>query len=204
MAKQKPLVDPDPRWTSEVAPAPGDLRMVQGFLNADFTDPPALADWLEFWDLLPPGTSLHDDDLRRSTEVCGALRSLVAANHGEAVSAKSVELLDQAVTEAQFRVRFEADGQARFEAAEGRLDGALARLFGLVAVAQSEGTWPHLRICAIPSCRAVFFAKSRRGKFCSRRCNSRGSSLTYRHRNLERIRTKDRNDIMHRRFHQKQ
>ena len=42
--------DPDPRWTSKLPPAPGDLRLVQAFVNTadlragtDFDGPAALA-----------------------------------------------------------------------------------------------------------------------------------------------------------------
>lgn len=48
--RKSPQSDPDPRWTSELAPAPGDLRIVQSFVNTadlalgtDLAGPEALA-----------------------------------------------------------------------------------------------------------------------------------------------------------------
>ena len=33
MAKRRPPGSDDPRWTSDVAPAPGELKIVQAFVN---------------------------------------------------------------------------------------------------------------------------------------------------------------------------
>lgn len=58
MATTSRPVDNDPRWTSKLRPAPGDLRRVQSFLNManpaeQLTSPQALGDWLALWDLVP-------------------------------------------------------------------------------------------------------------------------------------------------------
>ena len=85
MAKKKKPTDP--RWTSDLRPAPGELQLVQAFLNtADFTQKPdvasprAVAHCLGIWGLVPPTTRLGDGDLRRAIEVRDALRALLAAN----------------------------------------------------------------------------------------------------------------------------
>ena len=52
--RRKTGSDGDPRWTSELPPAPEELRILQAFLNTvdlrggtDFAGPEALAEWLE-------------------------------------------------------------------------------------------------------------------------------------------------------------
>jgi hypothetical protein len=133
--------DPDPRWTSELPPAPGELRIVQSFVNADFaqgTDldgPEALVRWLAHWSLVPADAKLGGSGLQRAIEVREAMRALIIANYGSAVHEAFAARLDQAAKAAPILVRFDPAGRTRFEAAAGDLDGALARLFGIVAVA---------------------------------------------------------------------
>ncbi len=207
MGKKDPTGQ-DPRWTSELTPAPGDLRLLQAFLNTadpaegtDLVSPRALNDWLELWDLVPRGTVLGDGDLRRALEVREALRGLLVARGGGVTSEEAVRRLEQATAAATIRVRFGAEGRARLEPAADGLDAALARLCGIVAAAQFEGTWRRMKICVGKSCGAVFFdfSKNLSGKWCSPRCGSRSSSLNYRRRNLARIRDQDRRDAYYRR-----
>jgi len=98
-------------------------------------------------------------------------------------------------------VRFGADGRTRFEPSGDGLDGALARLCGIVATAQLEGTWTRFKICVGKTCKAVYFDASRNrcARWRSARCGSRSSSLTYRHRNLKSIRDVDRMSAKYRR-----
>ncbi len=68
MTKKK-RTDNDPRWTSKLKPAPGDLRLLQAFLNTagrELDNPQALADWLELWGLVSPGIQLDQSDLERT------------------------------------------------------------------------------------------------------------------------------------------
>jgi len=205
MPKKKPT--PDPRWTSHLKPAPGDLRTLQAFLNTasppaetDFASPRSLTDWLVLWELVPPGAVLGDDDLRRALEVRDALRALVALPDGEAPKREALRSLERPA--ASIRVQFGDEGHARFEPDADGLDAALARLCGLVVAAQLEGTWRRLKTCFSESCGAVFydFSKNAAGKWCSSRCASRGSSLTYRRRNLKMVRDIDRRNAWYRRF----
>lgn len=201
MARQRhSRADGDLRWTSDLPPAPGELRIVQAFVNtadlrkkSDFADPRALVDWLAHWGLVARDLELAAGDLERATALREALRSLCLANHGGAVSEAVVERLDLVAAAAALRVRFTSGGRAYFEAASDGVDGALARLCGMVAAAQLDGTWKRLKSCAEKSCRAAFydFSRNRAAKWCSARCGSRISSLGYRHRNLAEIRKID-------------
>ena len=104
-----------------------------------------------------------------------------------------VARLDRAAKAAPIQVRFGPGGRARFEATAQDLDGALARLCGIVAAAQLDGSWERLKICSGTVCRAAFFdfSKNRSAKYCQVQCGNRISALAYRHRHLTEIRQID-------------
>ncbi|HEX9735456.1 MAG TPA: CGNR zinc finger domain-containing protein [Thermoanaerobaculia bacterium] len=189
--------DSDPRWTSKLPPAPGELRIVQSFVNtADFargTDlegPEALVRWLAHWSLVPEDAVLDAADLERAIEVREALRALIMANHGAAASDVFAARLDRTAKAAPILVRFDPAGRTRFEAVADDLDGALARLFGIVAGAQLDGSWERLKVCSGAVCRTAFydFSTNRSALYCHARCGYRASSLAHRHRNLKEVR----------------
>ncbi len=207
MAKKKKPTDP--RWTSDLRPAPGELQIVQALLNtADFTrqpdvaSPQAVAHCLGIWRLVPPTTHLTDGELERAIEVRDALRSLLVANQWNKATDAAAKRLDRAVADAMIRPRFAADGRLHLEPVPDDLDGALARICGIVAVAQLGGTWERMKICPGKKCRAAFydFSRNQSAKWCSPRCGSRRSSLAYRQRNLESIRRRDRGSAIFRRM----
>ena len=178
---------------SVVNPAPGNLRIVQELLNtADYRrkaegleSPRALAGWLVARDLLPAGTDLADEDLRRAIDVREGLRALTAANNGRPLDASAVERLGRALGAASFRLVFDSEGRGSFVPASRSCEDALGHIAGIVAAAQLEGTWPRLKACANDACRGVFYdlSKSQSGKWCSmRRCGNQLKSLAYRKR----------------------
>jgi len=199
--RQSPRSDPDPRWTSELPPAPGDLRIVQAFVNTadlargtDLDGPAELARFLAHWSLASADAELDDADLARAVDLREALRSLIRANRGKrAVSDAVVARLDQAASAATVRVRFETGGRTRFEAAADHLDGALARLCAIVAAAQIDDSWRSMKICSGTVCRAAFFDFSRNhsAKYCQVQCGNRISALSYKRRHLEHRRKMD-------------
>jgi len=73
MARAKKVSDDaagDPLWTSHLKPAPGELRIVQAFVNTEggakaadgVASPRMLAAWLERWRLLPASAELTADE----------------------------------------------------------------------------------------------------------------------------------------------
>ncbi len=178
-----------PRQASDLKLAPGDLGLVQAFVNTadlehgtdELDSPAALAGWLADRGLLSAETELRREDLERILEAREALRALLAANGGRPAAAEVLDRLDRLAATAPAVVRFPRDGKTRFEAGAKGVDGALGRLFAAVAVAMArvEGLWPRLKVCAAPGCRAVFFdgSKNLAGKWCSqRRCGNRAAS----------------------------
>ncbi len=193
----------DARWTSELKPAPGDLRLLQAFLNTgdrELDSPQAFADWLELWGLMAPGIQLEQRDLERTIEVREATRTLFARAPAVAVDAAAARL-DEAMAVATMRARFGTGGRIRLEPASGGLDGALARLCALLAEAQFGGTGRRLKICGARNCGAAFFddSKNRARKWCSPRCGSRVTSMNFRRRNLEEVRKRERLNVYRRR-----
>jgi predicted RNA-binding Zn ribbon-like protein len=171
---------------SDLDPAPGDLRIVQRLVNTadhehgtdELATPEALATWLTRHGLLAKGTKLTQTDLDWARDAREALRDALAANNG-GDPAKAAARLDRIAARSPVVVRFSADCKSRLEPGSDDVDGALGRIFAIVALAQVDGSWARLRACAAAECRAAFYdpSKSRTGKWCSmRRCGNRRNS----------------------------
>ena len=191
MGRKNDGAQADPRWRSHIEPAPGDLRIVQAWVNSDrsgrgeeLSGARALADWLERWNLLSRGTELEPADHQQALEARVGLRALIRAIQGPPPSPEILAALDRAAAAAHLRARFLADGGVRLEPAASGLGAALVRLFEIVALAQRSGRWRRLKLCQRPDCRAAFYDYSPgvSAKWCSRRCGNKGSSKTYRGR----------------------
>ncbi len=177
----------DPRWTWELAPAPGELRLVHAFVvtgegRERLSSPGALADWLALWELTPAAAELGAAELEQALEVRRAMRALIAANSGVALDKAEVKRLDHALRHIPFRLRFR-DGVVRYEPDADGFDGALARLAAVLERTR-EGPWRRLKVCRDESCARVFYDSSRTitGKWCTPRCGSRLSARRYRQR----------------------
>ncbi len=174
----------------ELPPAPGELRLVQAFVNtADLligTDqlatPRSLADWLAQRGLLPVGTELTAADLERVKEVRESLRSLIAA--GAAAERELVEAFDDAMAGAELRPRYVPGEGVRFEPSVAGVDGALARLAAILERAQSDKLWRRFKVCAGITCRALYYdySTNHSAKWCRPRCGNRLSAKASRRR----------------------
>ncbi len=176
--------------------APGDLRIVQGFVNtADLqagTDalasPAGLADWLVSHALLPPGSQLEDAGARRAIEFRERLRAMLRG--GESASRELGAAVDETLASALVCSRFEAGGVLHLAPANAGLDGALGRLLAIIAAAQRDGHWSRFKICASVTCRAAFYDHStnRTGLWCLPNCGSLVRGQEYRRRQKQRRR----------------
>jgi predicted RNA-binding Zn ribbon-like protein len=167
--------------------APGELGLVQRFVNtADLeqgtdalADPRAVNAWLR-----ANGVAADIDAAGRERIVAirEAIRALLLANHGGAPDPQAVAALDRA---AAITVAFDAGGAARLEPAHGGADGVIARLLGIVARAQAEGTWPRLKACPNETCHWAFYDRSRNRSrtWCAMSvCGNRAKARSYRAR----------------------
>lgn len=174
-------------------PAPGDLRLVQAFLNTndieagvdELRNPAALRDWLAANGLLDAGTVLSEADLRLALQVREALRGLVLAHHEGSADPRDVRTLNRAAEDARLRVRFEADGGTALSPGRPGVDGAIARLLAIVHLASIEGTWSRVKACRSDACRWVYYDRSRNrsSAWCSMaECGNREKARAYRRR----------------------
>ncbi len=175
--------------------APGPLALVQAFVNTQYgqqrrayvklTSPEELRAWLVAHDLLADGTPVTEGDFRRVLLLREALRSLLRANNETGMLASLVEVLNHLASNAPLTVRFHHDGSPTLEPAIAGVDGALARLVGIVFTAMMDGTWARLKACRNDRCQKAFYdtSKNRSGAWCSMAgCGSRLKARAYRHR----------------------
>ena len=188
------------RWAELLPPAPGELKIVQAFLNTDdpksgteeLASPWALGEWLARWGLLSGDVELGDAELEQALEVRGGLRALVRTNLGGRIDTATATRLDQAAEAALLRVRFDSRGANRFETAADGFQGALGHLFRIVAVARLGELWPRLKVCPFETCGRCFYDASRYGtrKWCSmKQCGNVIKGRAWRRRNPRRRKT---------------
>jgi predicted RNA-binding Zn ribbon-like protein len=175
--------------------APGQLVLVQALVNTQYgqgrrehvelRSPEHLRVWLVAHRLLADGTPVTEGDFRRVLLLREALRGLLRANNDSGTSASQEEVLNHLASNAPLTVRFHSDGLPTLEPDIAGVDGALARLVGIVFTAMMNGTWGQLKACRNDRCQKAFYDTSRNhsGAWCSMAgCGSRDKARVYRHR----------------------
>jgi predicted RNA-binding Zn ribbon-like protein len=190
------------RWREESQPqpggrdpAPGELALVQSFINSHFDlvvehgrdllgTPAGLEDWLAARGMIDaPHGLLSAEDLRRAVTVREALRGLAgpalqagdrpragapARTSGPAAGAYAD--LNGAARGAPVEVRFSERGPGFVAApAAAPLDRALGVLLAIAARAMIDGSWERLKVCPGDRCGWAFYDHSRNqsGRWCS-------------------------------------
>jgi predicted RNA-binding Zn ribbon-like protein len=197
VTKATPLSNPRTveRQPGDRAPAPGDLGLIQSFVNTswdldhdgeeELRSPRELAAWLSERRLLGSGTKLTTADLRRALDVREGLRALLFVNNGATLDEAAIERLNRAFGRTALAVRFEADTGPELASRGRDLDAALGSLASIVAVAQIDGSWSRLKACRGVHCGWAFYDHSRNqsGHWCSMSiCGSRAKAREYRRR----------------------
>jgi len=191
------------------APAPGELALVQSFINSHydlevehgadlFATPDALAAWLRRRGLLGSGESLEAADARSARAVREALRSIAGANGDPDRSAPrhAIAALDGAARGVAVGIRF-TGGEPRFVAASGAgLELALGVVLAITARAMIDGSWSRLKVCPGEHCGWAFYDHSRNqsGRWCSMAvCGGRAKARSHyrRHHGERRHRGRD-------------
>jgi predicted RNA-binding Zn ribbon-like protein len=183
------------RQPGDRTPAPGDLGLVQAFVNSrwdlensqeeQLRSPSELAAWLAERRLLEPGTSLTTADLKRALDVREGLRALLFVNNGATRDDAAIERLNRALGRTKLAVQFGPDGTPGLTSKGRHLDAALGSLASIVAVAQIDGSWSRLKACRGVHCGWAFYDHSRNqsGSWCSMTlCGSRSKAREYRRR----------------------
>lgn len=158
----------------------------------------ATRSWLVRHGLLVDDARISEGDVRRTRGAREALRTLLRANtparqhtsvpqaSESAVSgaaavtpdqiAEARETLNAIAAYAPLTVRFRGADRATLEPDIAGVDGALARLLAIVALAQADGSWSQLKVCANEACGAAFYdtSKNHSGVWCAMgRCGNR-------------------------------
>jgi predicted RNA-binding Zn ribbon-like protein len=183
------------RQPGDRTPAPGDLGLVQAFVNTRWDldneleeqlgTPSDLAAWLGERRLLEPGTKLTRSDLKRALDVREGLRALLFVNNGAEPDVDAIERLNRALGGTALAVRFDAATPPELAPRGRSLDAAFGALTSMIAVAQIEGSWRRLKACPGVHCGWAFYDHSRNlsGSWCSMAtCGSRSKAREYRRR----------------------
>lgn len=142
--------------------APGDLAIVQSFLNTAATgtgdrarpdllaNPEALRRWAIEVGLSAVGTPPEDPEyaVESLRHLRRALRAtLVAGGGGDSI-------------DADVRLRLDDEGTVRI-ATEGGGTSIAGQVLGIVLAAQIRGDWRRLKICALAACSAAYYDRSK-------------------------------------------
>jgi predicted RNA-binding Zn ribbon-like protein len=174
--------------SSDRAPAPGPLRLVQEFVNTLdaeegrdlLADPGTFSAWLQEQGLAVTDAAPGDRDLAALTELREALRSLLRVNAGGKPDPAAAALVNRLSAGAPVRVEIGPDGTATLRGA-----GVMAAVLAAVGTAMLDGSWPRLKACVDPECGWAFYDRSRNrsGQWCDMAvCGSRHKVRAYRSR----------------------
>jgi predicted RNA-binding Zn ribbon-like protein len=183
----------DEHATTETRTPPGDLALVEAFLNTtsferdedELAEPADMTAFLHEHELADPGETFDADGVARLLELREALRALLLSHHGEEVDRGAVASLEAAAAGAPLIVAFAPDGETRLEPALGGVEGVLGRLLAIVARAEADGTWHRMKACPADDCRWAFYdhSRNRSRTWCDMAvCGNRAKARTYRTR----------------------
>jgi predicted RNA-binding Zn ribbon-like protein len=140
---------------------------VQEFVNtADrrrgrdlLTSDRSLERWLDAHDLLGHGHVVDDADVALAHEVREALRAFFDPRH--APGSEPADVLNDVVRRAGVVPYVNPSGVVRLKPTVGGAVGGLGRIVAISLLALLDGSGVHLKACAAPECRALFFDGSR-------------------------------------------
>jgi predicted RNA-binding Zn ribbon-like protein len=173
--------------------APGRLETLQRFVNTYNKDFPPEWDrlgtpakaraWLLRKRLVAPPVRITYVDVVRLRELREAVRALIAASHGSAMSRDALEALRREGAGVRLRVRFGPSGATELEPVGRGADAAVATIMDILHEAQITGVWPRLKACR--ECGYAFFdrSKNRSAAWCAMSiCGNRTKNRGYRRR----------------------
>jgi len=185
--------DPGPnKEFDNTPPAPGVLELVRAFLSIHDHVPvtedslPPSHETIEWWlreqGLLEPRAEASDEDLDWAADVLEALRARVFENMGAERDPATIATLDAAAADVGLAPRFGAEGLV--PRSDG-VRGAVGQIIAVAFLAELDGSWSRFKECGDPTCRSVFYdrSKNRSGKWCvMAECGNRTKVRAYRER----------------------
>ena len=174
------------------APAPGELALVQAFVNTHYDlaggggetleSPERLSAWLSERELLASAGRVDGHGLDRALAIREGIRALAFANNGDGLDDRAVHAMRQASRGATTEIRVEADGARFVIAGPANLDAAIGALLAIVARAMIDGSWQRLKACPGRDCGWVFYDRSRNqsARWCAMKvCGDREKARAY-------------------------
>ena len=175
--------------------APGDLELVQTFLNSrwdltsrneeELASPSAVSTWFVEHGLFGRRYALTESDRRRVLEVREGLRTMLFVNNGALEDPGVVARVNRALRVPRIYIQFAAADAPQFKARPRDLDGALALIATIVALSQLDGSWSRMKACRGRDCGWAFYDHSRNqaSRWCAMSvCGSRAKVRAYRKR----------------------
>jgi predicted RNA-binding Zn ribbon-like protein len=187
-------------WEHPKPPAPGDLAIVQMFVNSDDlgdgTDEYATADgvtrWLRAAGLLHARERADETDRRRAIQLRATLRALLLANHdGEEVDDRdAARALERVARQAGLEARFGGPEGAHLEPTASGVSRSLGLVVAAVYGAMRDGTWARMKACRSDECLWAFYdhSRNRSGAWCQMEtCGATAKMRAYRQRQACRL-----------------
>jgi predicted RNA-binding Zn ribbon-like protein len=174
------------------APAPGDLALVQAFVNTHYDltaerggeillEPEELRTWLKVRGLIDGRHLLDADDLDRARAVREGLRALAFLNNGQSLNDDTLDAMHRASTGVRTEIRIERGGPRFVPVATG-IDAAIGALLAITARAMIDGSWLRFKACPGRDCGWAFYDHSRNqgARWCSMKvCGDREKARAY-------------------------
>jgi predicted RNA-binding Zn ribbon-like protein len=175
------------------APAPGELALVQAFMNSrwDLTtagnpeilaSAEALGDWLQARGLVAGSKRLTSHDLDRALAVREGLRALAFANNDHSLDLGAIDAMRKASEGVGTQICIEPGGPRFVADTTTGIEGAIGALLAITARAMIDGSWRRLKACPGRHCGWAFYDHSRNqsGRWCSMKvCGDRDKARAY-------------------------
>jgi predicted RNA-binding Zn ribbon-like protein len=162
------------------APAPGQLALVQAFINSHYSlehdhgadlwsSPRALQKWLIARGLVSADARIGTAELHRALVAREALRALATRDRPADSRREHLDGLNSACEGAAVELRFDAGGPRFVRGSGGTFADALGLILGLTAAAMIGGGWARMKVCPGAHCGWAFYDASRNqtGRWCS-------------------------------------
>lgn len=174
-------------------PAPGELRVVQRFLNTknletgqdELATTEAARRWLIREKLAEADRPVREWERQELVTLREALRDLAGANAGKALPGGSAAVLDRAAGRVRLAMRLGRNGRYRLVPEGEGMDRPISEVLVRVLNGMSDSSWLRLKACARAECRHVFYdgSRNRSGVWCSMAtCGNKEKGATYRAR----------------------
>ena len=168
-------------------PAPGDLSLVQDFVNSaelpggwdELGDLDATITWLRGHGF---GFTPDEAQRRRLIAVREQLRGLLGVNQGQPLTEATATKLTRMLSTSGLRSVVDVNG-VHLTAAVTGTDGLVATLLAALVRSTVDGTFRRLKVCRNDTCQWTFYDSSKNGRGCwcnKRGCGSQAKAKAYR------------------------